>query len=37
MGDPHNLERFVEAQDGVYAGVVEELKRGRKTGHWMSP
>jgi uncharacterized protein (DUF1810 family) len=29
------LVRFVEAQDGVYAGVLEELRRGRKTGHWM--
>jgi uncharacterized protein (DUF1810 family) len=29
------LARFVEAQDGVYAGVLEELRRGQKTGHWM--
>jgi uncharacterized protein (DUF1810 family) len=29
------LERFVEAQVGVYPGVLEELRRGRKTGHWM--
>ncbi len=29
------LERFVDAQDPVYAGVLEELRRGRKTGHWM--
>jgi uncharacterized protein (DUF1810 family) len=30
-----DLERFVAAQDGVYAGVVAELRAGRKTGHWM--
>jgi uncharacterized protein (DUF1810 family) len=29
------LDRFVAAQDPVYAGVLEELRRGRKTGHWM--
>jgi len=32
---PHDLERFVVAQDRVYADVVEELRRGQKTGHWM--
>jgi uncharacterized protein (DUF1810 family) len=31
----YELERFVEAQDGVYPGVLEELRRGWKTGHWM--
>lgn len=31
----YDLERFVEAQEAVYAGVLEELRRGRKTGHWM--
>jgi uncharacterized protein (DUF1810 family) len=30
-----DLERFVAAQDPVYAGVVRELRAGRKTGHWM--
>ena len=29
------LDRFVEAQEDVYARVLEELRRGRKTGHWM--
>ena len=33
--DPLRLERFVEAQDGVYAGVREELRSGRKRNHWM--
>jgi uncharacterized protein (DUF1810 family) len=30
-----DLERFVSAQDGVFAGVLDELRRGRKTGHWI--
>ena len=30
-----DLKRFVSAQDGVFAGVVDELRRGRKTGHWI--
>jgi uncharacterized protein (DUF1810 family) len=29
------LERFVRAQEGVYRDVLEELRRGRKTSHWM--
>jgi uncharacterized protein (DUF1810 family) len=32
---PFDLERFVTAQDGLYGGVVAELRAGRKTGHWM--
>jgi uncharacterized protein (DUF1810 family) len=32
---PFDLERFVLEQDSVYAGVLEELRRGRKTGHWI--
>ncbi len=31
----YDLERFVAAQDGVYPAVLEELRRGRKTGHWI--
>jgi uncharacterized protein (DUF1810 family) len=31
----HDLDRFVEAQRGVYDGVLQELRRGRKTGHWI--
>jgi uncharacterized protein (DUF1810 family) len=30
-----DLERFVRAQDPVYAEVVAELRAGRKTSHWM--
>ena len=32
---PHDLDRFVVAQEHVYAGALEELRRGRKTGHWI--
>jgi len=35
MNDPHNLQRFVEAQNGVYDQVRAELRKGHKTGHWM--
>lgn len=39
MMDTHQtssaLERFVEAQDRVYASVREELAAGNKTSHWM--
>jgi uncharacterized protein (DUF1810 family) len=34
--DPYRLERFVEAQSGgVYDQALAELRRGRKTSHWM--
>lgn len=29
------LHRFVEAQDPVWDDVLDELRAGRKTGHWM--
>jgi len=35
MSDPFDLERFVAAQRPVYDDVLEELRRGRKTGHWI--
>src|SRR5438067_11885378 len=37
MEDPYNLERFVAAQNdgGTYDRAVGELKRGRKSSHWM--
>ena len=31
----YDLERFVQGQEGVYPGVVAELRAGRKTGHWI--
>ncbi len=35
--DPFDLDRFVRAQDdgGAVERAVGELRRGRKTGHWM--
>jgi uncharacterized protein (DUF1810 family) len=33
--DPFDLTRFVVAQTPVYRAVVEELRGGRKRGHWM--
>jgi uncharacterized protein (DUF1810 family) len=33
--DPYPLNRFVAAQDPVYAQVRAELRRGHKTSHWM--
>lgn len=37
MNDPFQLERFVAAQNagGVYEQALAELRRGRKTSHWM--
>jgi uncharacterized protein (DUF1810 family) len=37
MDDRYDLERFVAAQDagGTYDHAVAELRRGRKTSHWM--
>jgi uncharacterized protein (DUF1810 family) len=37
MDDPYRLERFTTAQDagGTYSRVIEELRQGRKTTHWM--
>ena len=31
----HRLDRFVSAQDGVYEDVLDELRAGRKSSHWM--
>jgi uncharacterized protein (DUF1810 family) len=35
--DRFGLQRFVDAQDagGTYKRAIEELRRGRKTSHWM--
>jgi len=30
-----NLERFLNAQESLYADVLAELRGGRKTTHWM--
>jgi uncharacterized protein (DUF1810 family) len=34
-GDPFNLERFTDAQAGVYDRALSELRSGRKRTHWM--
>ena len=31
----HDLDRFLDAQQGIYADAIAELRRGRKTSHWM--
>jgi uncharacterized protein (DUF1810 family) len=33
--DPHNLQRFVDAQNAVFEQVCAELRVGQKQGHWM--
>ena len=33
--DPHDLARFVQAQEGSYAQALAEVRRGRKASHWM--
>ena len=33
--DAHDLRRFVEAQADTHDAALAELRRGRKTGHWM--
>ena len=33
--DPFDLDRFVRAQQGVHDVALDELRRGRKSSHWM--
>jgi len=33
--DDHDLQRFVDAQQGVIESVRDELRAGRKRSHWM--
>ena len=35
MSDPFDLQRFVAAQDPLYAAVLAELRAGCKRTHWM--
>jgi uncharacterized protein (DUF1810 family) len=35
MDDPHDLQRFVDAQTGVYDDALAELSAGAKRSHWM--
>ena len=33
--DPHDLDRFVRAQQSAYSRALSELRAGRKQTHWM--
>jgi uncharacterized protein (DUF1810 family) len=33
--DPLNLDRFLEAQAGIYDQALAEIRRGEKRSHWM--
>ena len=33
--DPHDLDRFVQAQEGDHARALAEVRAGRKRSHWM--
>jgi uncharacterized protein (DUF1810 family) len=35
VDDPHDLNRFVQAQAGVYDRALAEIKSGRKRSHWI--
>lgn len=35
MNESENLERFLEAQKPIYDQVCTELRRGKKSTHWM--
>ncbi|UNG17403.1 DUF1810 domain-containing protein [Stutzerimonas zhaodongensis] len=35
MSDPHDLQRFVDAQQSIYDRALAELNVGHKQSHWM--
>src|ERR1700712_3341567 len=35
VADTFNLQRFLDAQEGVYETALSELRSGRKRTHWM--
>lgn len=35
MTDIYNLQRFLDAQEHVYDTVLDELRAGRKSSHWI--
>jgi uncharacterized protein (DUF1810 family) len=35
MSDPYNLNHFLDAQERVYDTVLNELRAGRKSSHWI--
>jgi uncharacterized protein (DUF1810 family) len=35
VADPYNLQRFIDAQNGVFDSALTELGAGHKQSHWM--
>jgi uncharacterized protein (DUF1810 family) len=35
VGDPHQLNRFVQAQEPCYQQALNEIRSGQKCSHWM--
>ncbi|MFN5515035.1 MAG: DUF1810 domain-containing protein [Cyanobacteriota bacterium] len=35
VNDPHNLRRFLQAQENTYQSALAEIRAGRKSSHWM--
>ena len=35
MSDPHNLQRFIDAQESTFEAAFAELLAGSKQSHWM--
>ena len=35
MPDPHNLQRFIDAQQRDYQKALDEIRKGKKRSHWM--
>jgi uncharacterized protein (DUF1810 family) len=35
MSDPFDLQRFLDAQRGIYEEALSEIQSGRKRSHWM--
>ncbi|MEM8677323.1 MAG: DUF1810 family protein [Cyanobacteria bacterium P01_G01_bin.67] len=35
MTDTYNLQRFIDAQEAIYEEVLNQLKLGIKSGHWI--
>jgi uncharacterized protein (DUF1810 family) len=35
VSEPYDLQRFIDAQDGVYETALAELRAGSKQRHWM--
>jgi len=35
MADKYNLQHFLDAQERVYDTVLNELRAGRKSSHWI--